>query len=308
VEPFGASLKKERERRKITLEEISASTKISSRMLTALEEEQFDRLPGGVFNRGFVRSYARALGMDEKKTVSSYMAAAGEQAEEKPLDLTELANAKQKQAKRRSTKATFRGRTDISWSTVGAAAFLILVAVLAVWGLRSGELANLKRYLSKSATTFQLRKSSVASAATVSPDRQPADGVAGPAKADSEPDSPEDSNLASGADDAKPTLVSAPAGALPIASSATPAPILLRIKANSDCWLTITADDKPLMEGQLAAGEHKTFHATTQITVKAGSIGGLNLSFNGHPLPSQGEIGEVKVLEFDPNGLIASAH
>ena len=65
MESFGARLKRERQQRKVELDDISASTKISARFLRALEEEQFDKLPGGIFNKGFVRAYAHHLGIDE---------------------------------------------------------------------------------------------------------------------------------------------------------------------------------------------------------------------------------------------------
>ena len=58
---FGEKLKLEREKRKITLDQISASTKIGTRMLQALEEDRFTQLPGGIFNKGFVRAYARVV-------------------------------------------------------------------------------------------------------------------------------------------------------------------------------------------------------------------------------------------------------
>src|SRR5712675_1943283 len=75
VPSFGEKLRKEREQRKITLDDISSSTKISTRMLRALEEEHFDQLPGGVFNKGFVRAYARQVGLDEEEAVTDYLAA-----------------------------------------------------------------------------------------------------------------------------------------------------------------------------------------------------------------------------------------
>jgi len=85
VESFGARLKKEREQRKITLDEIAASTKVGTRFLRALEEERFDQLPGGIFNKGFVRAYARHLGIDEEQAIADYVAAAGAgQPEKKP--------------------------------------------------------------------------------------------------------------------------------------------------------------------------------------------------------------------------------
>ncbi len=65
--------------RGITLDEISESTKISRRHLESLEREDFDSLPGGIFNKGFVRSYARFLGLDEDQAVADYSAANNEQ-------------------------------------------------------------------------------------------------------------------------------------------------------------------------------------------------------------------------------------
>ncbi len=72
---FGEELRREREARGIALESITDSTKISSRHLCALEQEQFDRLPGGVFNRGIVRGYARVVGLDEDTWVDRFMSA-----------------------------------------------------------------------------------------------------------------------------------------------------------------------------------------------------------------------------------------
>jgi cytoskeleton protein RodZ len=75
---FGESLKREREMRGVTLEEISAATRIAARFLRAIEEEQWDQLPGGVFNRGFVRAVARYLGLDEENIVAEYTSAVGD--------------------------------------------------------------------------------------------------------------------------------------------------------------------------------------------------------------------------------------
>jgi cytoskeletal protein RodZ len=75
---FGESLKRERELRSVTLEEISAATRIATRFLKAIEDEEWDQLPGGVFNRGFVRAVARYLGLDEENTVAEYTLAVGD--------------------------------------------------------------------------------------------------------------------------------------------------------------------------------------------------------------------------------------
>ncbi len=79
---FGESLKREREMRGVTLEEISAATRIATRFLKAIENEEWDQLPGGVFNRGFVRAVARYLGLDEENTVAEYTLAVGDRPSE----------------------------------------------------------------------------------------------------------------------------------------------------------------------------------------------------------------------------------
>jgi len=75
VGAFGEKLRKQRELRGVSLDAISTVTKISPRMLRAIEDEHFDQLPGGVFNKGFVRAYARQVGLDEEEAVSDYLAA-----------------------------------------------------------------------------------------------------------------------------------------------------------------------------------------------------------------------------------------
>jgi len=70
--PFGEHLKREREMRGVSLEEISAATRISTRFLEAIENEKWEELPGGAFNRGFIRAIARFLGLDEDGLVAEY--------------------------------------------------------------------------------------------------------------------------------------------------------------------------------------------------------------------------------------------
>ncbi len=70
---FGETLRRERELRQITLREISEATKISLRYLEALERNDFRHLPGGVFNKGFIRAYAQYIGVDAEAMVTAYL-------------------------------------------------------------------------------------------------------------------------------------------------------------------------------------------------------------------------------------------
>jgi len=76
---FGERLKRERELREVSLVEVTKGTRIGPRFLEALENEEWDKLPGGVFSRGFVRSIARYLGLNEEELLSEYDMARGEQ-------------------------------------------------------------------------------------------------------------------------------------------------------------------------------------------------------------------------------------
>jgi cytoskeleton protein RodZ len=81
---FGERLKREREMREVTLNEVTQATRIGPRFLEALENEDWAKLPGGVFNRGFVRAIAKFLGLDEEALLAEYDLARGEQKIEAP--------------------------------------------------------------------------------------------------------------------------------------------------------------------------------------------------------------------------------
>ena len=99
---FGARLRAERERRKITLLSIAENTKISMSLLAALERDDFSRWPSGIFRRSFMRAYAEAIGVDVDTTVAEFLerfpdpeepAAAGPPAD-RPLRLASVAGVK----------------------------------------------------------------------------------------------------------------------------------------------------------------------------------------------------------------------
>jgi cytoskeletal protein RodZ len=70
---FGARMRQAREQRGVSLRQIANATKISVSALEALERNDISRLPGGIFSRGFVRSYAVEIGVDPEQTVRDFM-------------------------------------------------------------------------------------------------------------------------------------------------------------------------------------------------------------------------------------------
>ena len=70
---FGTKMKRAREERGVSLRQIADATKISVSALEALERNDISRLPGGIFSRAFVRSYAMEVGLDPEQTVREFL-------------------------------------------------------------------------------------------------------------------------------------------------------------------------------------------------------------------------------------------
>ena len=73
TDEFGPRLRRERERRKISLASISANTKVSISLFEALERDDLSRWPCGIFRRSFVRSYAEAIGLDGDEIIREFL-------------------------------------------------------------------------------------------------------------------------------------------------------------------------------------------------------------------------------------------
>ena len=81
---IGSTLREARNRRKVDLSEVEAATKIRPRYLRAMENEEWDVLPGGPYTRGFIRTYASYLGLDGERLADEYMRSASGEGERPP--------------------------------------------------------------------------------------------------------------------------------------------------------------------------------------------------------------------------------
>ena len=81
-----------RQKRGVSLEEISERTKISIRFLKAIEAEEYEALPGGIFATSYLRQYAAAIGFDEEELLTSYDAATRRGDEPRPSDAPKPSN------------------------------------------------------------------------------------------------------------------------------------------------------------------------------------------------------------------------
>jgi cytoskeleton protein RodZ len=130
---FGEDLKKAREAKGVTIETVASATKITTRYLLAIEQDHFDQLPGGVFRKSIVRSYARAAGLDEEVWVKRYLDMS--QAEEVVVSEEDRAWAEFAENVGRSRGRESRSNDSVGrWA--GVVALLLLVAGMSwfVWG------------------------------------------------------------------------------------------------------------------------------------------------------------------------------
>jgi cytoskeletal protein RodZ len=124
---FGQELREQRERQGIALDDVAVATRVSLRHLHALEDERFRDLPGGVFNRGIVRSYCLHCGLNAEKTLQDFNAAlrtAGIEPQAKEDDWVEFA-----EAVRRSRKTK---ESQTRWRWLGVVGILTAVLALGV--------------------------------------------------------------------------------------------------------------------------------------------------------------------------------
>src|SRR5215472_7999945 len=307
---FGEYLRREREMRGVTLEEIAESTKISTRLLRALEQEHFSDLPGGVFTRSFIRHYADYLGLDSEHVLAEYKQVAPS---ENDYDLNRLPAGSSF-----STKPGSRG-SAIPW---------VVAAILLGGGYatyrdahRPLEAALPPVVAPATLPTTPASTSSgpgapasggatqpAASENAISPVSEPATHSAqaatptGGDNSSSATQSPDDATggtQSSGGQEppsSSKTASSAPAG---VNATAT-APVLgdgdlvLKVATTEDAWLAVSADGKTLMQRTLPANSVRVFRANEAFDITTGNAEGTSLNLNGEPQKPLGRHGEFR--------------
>lgn len=130
---FGEELKRERELREITLREISEATKINLRYLEAMESNEFGSLPGGLFNRGFVRAYAQFIGVDPEAMVTAYLMEEQQQAGRRGGSDRGLLRGGQRNRETTLGEPAARRAPRLLWWVVAVAIVLILTGAYLVY-------------------------------------------------------------------------------------------------------------------------------------------------------------------------------
>lgn len=298
--PFGENLQREREMRGVSLEEISAATKISVRFLHAIEEEDFGVLPGGVFTRSFIRTYARYLGLDEERVMAEFQLSGQPDAD---VDMHRMAAL----------------RLPIQRSGPPTTLLVLLVA-----GIMLSAAYLLFRY-SRRSIEVQNNPPSAQShvSAATSPGAGPVTPASGTVTAAGQTGAPvaasgtaPNSPAAAGNTSPTPQSGSQPpsgtAGAPSAAGESAPSGskqagrspgLVLQVAATESAWIGIEADSQTVLQKVLQPNEVKTLRARVSFDITTGNAGGVILTLNGETLKPLGRRGEVKSVHLTHDDL-----
>ena len=319
--PVGETLRRERMKRNLDLEEISRELKISTRFLQAIENDQYDKLPGGVFVLSFVRQYARLLGLDEE-------AIAG-QVQQTLSPLPEISLLAEKP--RPSGVSPIHVPKVDEWETVGDRRFrwsgwlsaVLLVAVMLVCSAVYAWMQRPKLQATAQPAPVQTTPAPAlpASAPVIPPSAAPVPGQSVPDPSTGTPATaaspqpvdprPADSRPAEQtpeaqrppdqrASETKPVEPNPEVGK--VSPSNPDAPIRVTITADEPVWLLARADGKYAFSATMDAHTTRTVEGIKEITVRLGNAGGVTISLNGKSIGPAGPKGQVRTLQFTSGG------
>jgi len=271
---FGTLLRQAREKRGISLQQVSVTTKISARVLDALERNDPSKLPGGIFSRAFVRSYAQEVGLEPERTVATFVAAFPE--ESGAEDMPSATTAEEAE--------TFESRRRVATTLVRVLVISLVVVVLGLIyvTLRGGK-ATPAPSVSEPGAMPPLRPPAAAQQEAPAPPAasQPeaAAGVPEPATAPPSPSTPPQPDVTAGG---------------PVDSAVGQgAPLVVGIVASDLCWLSVTVDGNRLLARNLQAGERLEYRVRTRVTMIAGNASALAVTLNGKAARPLGGPGQV---------------
>lgn len=300
MESIGEFFRQVRETKGLTVDEVASKTRIRSDFVKALEDGNFAKLPDQVFARGFVRSYARSLGLDEEDAIHRFIQSAGafyeKQDERERLRVRQAEEERKRQANRK------------------AVAVAIGIAVLTLIFLLSREQSSVLRRT----TPEQMAKRGAPVTKEVTeavPPQRPSDAPSAVAKP-SGPPAPVASKPSSdsrrsepAATPAAPTAPSKPEGeTVSTVSPGTDGPLgglsldggtagegqlVLDLEATELSWVVVQIDNGSPQEALLRPGERAHWKAQDQFVLTLGNAGGVKAELNGKPQKPFGPSGKV---------------
>jgi cytoskeletal protein RodZ len=280
MEKLGQILRREREKRGLTIDALAQQTRINALYFHAIEEGDRKSLPGGFFYRSFLRQYARLLELPDSVYQDEITRSLEQETQEIPslperhIDVPPM-----------PTGTTDRAAETRRWviRLAGLVAVVALATMLYTVYLRwrtPAEVAENK-------------------AAEPPPIAMPAPAEPVPAPAVEATPIPPPGTPPEPSGATPPTSpVTTPEADAPVDS----APVRLRLAATEAVWVEVWADGRRVFNNLMNASEARSFGAQTKIRVLLGNAGGMNLEWNGRAVEPVAPRGQVRTVEFGPEG------
>ncbi|MFN7927313.1 MAG: helix-turn-helix domain-containing protein [Blastocatellia bacterium] len=252
---LGEELKRLREHKNLSIREVAEATHIGGRFLQAIESDNYSILPGGIFNRGFVRSYARYIGFDEEQALVLYNQQLEAQGGEAP----------------RSMAPSLEGIDEEPASPWGSIALIVIILLLLSAGVYTAY-----RWFKGSEVTNQIvpsASSSPSPAVLSTPEASPS-ATAIPEESATPATSPSATPTTS------PTPNTGPSPAQPLTGN-----LQVKVQIGSEaCWLKVWKDGERPVDGILNPGDVREFSATDKLILSFGNATAVTATLNGRPM------------------------
>lgn len=253
----GYTLRQERERQNLTINDIEEGTSIRALYIEAIENGEYDKMPGTVYTKGFIKNYAKFLGLDAdamtKEFANDLAELSGTPAQPEPTE------EKSEPDKRPTPVSVKPEKKPLGYSVENEprskSGMLIIAAVVLVAALAGG--------------VWSWLSSSSGDVAQVTP--QPVQQAAEPA----------------------PVVEEVPPA--PVAN-ANPAPaenVAVQARFNDRCWTLVTVDGAVVQEGVIEGGQTLSWEGKEQINFRLGNAGAVEFFQDGKSLGVQGAVGDV---------------
>jgi cytoskeleton protein RodZ len=278
MESVASELKSQREKQNISLVQISEDTRISMRYLQSLEEGRYADLPGGIYNRAFLRAYCERLNIDQKEIIRRYEEEISSLAEKPPKTKVHIP----------SQKPSGRSNPFLIWS------FILLLVAAAIFFNRKWFAGVFTPYFHTQAPNLHLRQAEP-------PPIVPPATIVPPGGASSGQFPPSASPTAS--TDAAHTASTPSGGQLTASPAANSQSLRLELIGTANCWVSLDHDGIQALRREVVSGEVLSFDATEKFFLILGNAGGIRLKINGKPLKPLGHSGEVRRLLIDEKTL-----
>ena len=272
-ESVGEFFRQVRETKGLTLDEVAIKTRIHPEYLKALEESNFAKLPEQVFAKGFVRSYARSLGLDEEDAMRRFTVSAGtfydKHEERERLRQQQVEDERKRKANRKAV--------------IAAAGVAVLGLVLLLTREQGSVSLMRPAEPAKPAREADRRgKTEIPPGEHAAKPQAPAPAVPAPAQSGKPASLPTSSTT------------SDPLAGLPVDGGAsTEAGMVLVLEASELSWVVVQTDDASPHEALLRPGDRLTWKAQEKFALTIGNAGGIRGELNGKPLAPFGPKGRV---------------